>query len=76
MGDADEEERDLESLVFGSSSSMLANIDKLKKNKKSKSKINKKSDLDELNKSGKGIGDNIIDEERKPVWQDADDNEM
>ena len=62
------EERDLESLVFGSDASMLSNIDKVKKKKN----INKNESL--IRKSDDALA-NLIDE-RKPVWQDNDDKEM
>ena len=63
----DEEEKNLEELVFGSETKIFSNIEKLNK-KKLKSKSKKEVVyLSEL-------ADNLI--ERKPAWQDNDDQEI
>ena len=61
----EEEEKDLENLLFGSKTSMLENIEKVKK--KSKPKTN-------LAKEKVEIADEM--ETRIPVWQDPADQEM
>lgn len=63
----DDYEKDLESLVFGSESVLFENIDKkIAKNKKK---------LKDEDKTGKvELAEELI--ERKPAWQDENDNEM
>lgn len=66
-----EEEMQLENLVFGTDQSIMMNIDKLNERKKS----SKKSFSNNLNDGKKvELADNFL--ERKPVWQDDDDQEM
>ena len=91
----DEQEKDLESLVFGSESCLVSNIDrnnrkKAKKAKKFKSIQVLVEDQDEGAQADKatdqqkpeavkiGRPKQIADamQERKPVWQDAADDEM
>jgi U3 small nucleolar RNA-associated protein 18 len=66
-GELDQEEKNLEELVFGSETKIFSNIDKLNKKKlksKSKQEVTIVSEL----------ADNLI--ERKPAWQDNDDQEI
>ncbi len=79
----DQAEQELESFVFGSESSILSNIDRLKKKSSSKSKKVKKDEDDDDEDQNKidrpaekqqQIGDYF--KTRKPVWQDAADEEM
>ncbi len=67
----DDEEKDLETLVFGSESSILVNIDRLNKKKKEKKRVKK-------SKKNEPIGETLIQAEsgRKPAWQDTADQEL
>jgi U3 small nucleolar RNA-associated protein 18 len=80
----DEEEENLENLVFGSSSNIVSNIDKLKENKKRisekklKSLENGEVDIvtNDKNEKKNDISSMQIDLGLKPVWEDADDSEI
>ena len=77
--DLDDEEHNLESLVFGSSSCILSNIDKLA-NKKTAEKKRKTAE-NKLTRGEKEETSAVLDlasltGELKPVWQDVDDKEM
>ena len=65
--DLDEEEKNLEELVFGSETKIFSNIEKL-----NKKKLKSKSKKEVVNLSE--LADNLI--ERKPAWQDNDDQEI
>lgn len=67
----EEEEKDLETLVFGSESSILINIDKLNKKKKEKKRVKKP-------KESESIAETLVQAElgRKPAWQDTADHEL
>jgi hypothetical protein len=83
-----EAERNLESLVFGAEASMLANIDRFnKKTKKKKLKkqenTNDNEDINQISKASpssekKSATLPLADyfKERKPAWNDPDDNEL
>ncbi len=61
--DKDEDEKNLEELVFGSEATIFSNIDKMNKNRKTKAGAKAVCIADEMN-------------ERKPAWQDADDQQL
>ena len=85
-----DEEKELENIVFGSESCIVSNIDRLRRQKGKKTKkfkpIQVVDDEDEAEVEPaaekaattpgrpKQIADNF--QERKPVWQDAADDEM
>ena len=64
-------ERNLEALVFGSTSSMIENMDKKKKKETTTTTIKKTKKSNKADASKESIADKLS--ERKPAWHDNDD---